>query len=203
MRNSIMKKANSERKSRSVTERKSQAQICSAWLCKKVLHFCPRGLAVRTGLMYFWMVRLQTRMPSLSHSPRIRSAPQSRLLLAISLINATVSAGIFGLAEAALDLYFQYSLNPWRCHRRSVSGWKMKSACFQVRTILASRTRSIRSARVHAGRFTCRRRMMSCWRRSAFSATSSDFLLVRSVNVPKMRELVAGFVHLRKWGLSA
>src|SRR5258708_24018767 len=70
--------------------------------------------------MYFWIVRLQTRMPSLSNSPRIRSAPQSRLVLAISLINATVSAEIFGLAEAALDLYFQYSLNPWRCHRRSV-----------------------------------------------------------------------------------
>jgi hypothetical protein len=31
------------------------------------------------------MVRLQTRIPSLSNSPRMRSAPQSRLSLAISL----------------------------------------------------------------------------------------------------------------------
>src|SRR6266700_418569 len=31
-----------------------------------------------------------TRIPSLSNSPRIRSAPQSRLFLAISLINAMV-----------------------------------------------------------------------------------------------------------------
>src|SRR5712692_6558829 len=53
------------------------------------------------------MVRLQTQMPSLSNSPRIRSAPQSRFCDAISLIKATVSAGIFGLEDAALDLYFQ------------------------------------------------------------------------------------------------
>jgi hypothetical protein len=39
------------------------------------------------------------------------------------LIKATVSAESFGLEEAALDLSFQYSLNPWRCQRRSVSGW--------------------------------------------------------------------------------
>lgn len=41
----------------------------------------------------------------LSNSPRIRSAPHSRLSLAISLISATVSAAIFGLDTAALDLY--------------------------------------------------------------------------------------------------
>ena len=35
------------------------------------------------------------------------SALHKRLLLAISLIKATVSAEIFGLVEAALDLYFQ------------------------------------------------------------------------------------------------
>ena len=53
------------------------------------------------------MVRLEMQMPILSNSPRIRSAPQSRFCTAISLIKATVSAGIFGLEDAALDLYFQ------------------------------------------------------------------------------------------------
>ena len=48
---------------------------------------CPRGPAARRGLRYFWMVHLQTRRPS--------------------LIKATVSAEILGLAEVALDLYFQ------------------------------------------------------------------------------------------------
>ncbi len=69
--------------------------------------FCPLGLVLRTCLMYFWIVRLHTRIPSLSNSPRIRSAPQSRFSAAISLINATVSSGIFGLEDAARDLYFQ------------------------------------------------------------------------------------------------
>jgi len=58
------------------------------------------------------MVRLQTRMPSLRSSPRIRSAPHSRLSLAISLIKATVSEDILGVGAAALDLYFHKSLKP-------------------------------------------------------------------------------------------
>ncbi len=39
----------------------------------------------------------------------MRSAPHSRLLLAISCIKATASAEIFGVAEVALDLYFHKS----------------------------------------------------------------------------------------------
>ncbi len=66
------------------------------------------------------MVRLQTRLPNLSNSPRIRSAPHSRLSLAISLIKATDSAVIFDLRAAALDVYFQKSRKPWRCHRSNV-----------------------------------------------------------------------------------
>jgi hypothetical protein len=44
----------------------------------------PRDWRGRTFLMYFWMVRLQTRMPNFNTSPRILSAPQSRLFVAIS-----------------------------------------------------------------------------------------------------------------------
>jgi len=103
-----------------VTGRKSQAQICSACVRKKVFQLCPRGRVVRTCRIYFSMVRLQTRLPNLSNSPRIRSAPHSRLSLAISLIKATISAVIFDLRAAALDVYFQKSRNPWRCHRSNV-----------------------------------------------------------------------------------
>jgi hypothetical protein len=35
-------------------------------------------------------------------------------------LKATVSWEILGVGEAALDLYFQKSLKPWRCHRISV-----------------------------------------------------------------------------------
>ncbi len=92
----------------------------------------------------------------------MRSAPHRRLSLAICCIKATASWEILDLREVALDLYFQKSLKPWRCQRSSVSGWTMKSTCFQVRAILARSTRSMRSVVVQAGRCTCRLRMMSC-----------------------------------------
>src|SRR3989441_9575377 len=43
--------------------------------------------------MYRWTVLLQTRMPSLSSSPRRRSAPQRGLLVAISRISAARAVG--------------------------------------------------------------------------------------------------------------
>jgi hypothetical protein len=49
----MMKKAKSERKKRSVTGRKSHAQICWACVCMNVLHVCPCSLVGRTCLMYF------------------------------------------------------------------------------------------------------------------------------------------------------
>jgi len=49
----VLKKANSERKRRSVKGRKSQARTCWARVCKNALHVCPRSLGVRTALMYF------------------------------------------------------------------------------------------------------------------------------------------------------
>ena len=42
------------------------------------------------------------------------------------------------------------------------------------------------------GRFPCRLSMMSCCRKSAFSAMSSDLLLARSASVPSGKESVNG-----------
>ena len=78
--NSMMKKAKSERKKRSVTCKKSQAHTSFAWLCKKVAQFCPPGRLRRTGFIYFWMVRSLTRIPRLSNSPRIRSARKTPIV---------------------------------------------------------------------------------------------------------------------------
>lgn len=72
-----------------------------------------------------------------------------------------------------------------------------KRTCFHIRTILASSTRSIRLVLVHTGRFTCRRRIISCCRRSAFSATWLLLLLARSVSVPSTSEVLQGFVQPR------
>lgn len=47
----------------------------------------------------------------------MRSAPHSRLSLAICLIKAIVSAATFGLCEVALDLRFQTRRKSSRCQR--------------------------------------------------------------------------------------
>lgn len=47
----------------------------------------------------------------------MRSAPQSRLLAAISLINVIVSCESLGLFEQALDLRFQNKRKSSRCQR--------------------------------------------------------------------------------------
>src|SRR5215472_9341586 len=65
--------------------------------------------------MYFWTVRLHTRMPSFNNSPRILSAPQSRLSFAICLIKAIVSSAILGLREAAFDFRCQFKRKSSRC----------------------------------------------------------------------------------------
>jgi hypothetical protein len=137
-------------------------------------------------------------MASFNNSPRIRLAPHSRLCSAISLMKATVSRDILGLRARTFDLRLQNRRYASRCQRRSVSGWMIKSACFQVRTALARSTRRIRSVFVQVGRFTCRLSMISCCRKSAFSAKSSDLLLARSTSVPSGEESVSGLVQSTK-----
>ena len=145
--------------------------------------------------MYFWIVRLHTQISSFSNSPRMRSAPQSRLFLAISLINAIVSGESFGCLASAFDLRFQNKRKSSRCHRSKVCGCTMKSACFHVRIILARNNKRNLSVFLQAGRLTCRCRMMSCCRNNAFSTSSSDLPLARSVIVPSRREVERGFIQ--------
>jgi hypothetical protein len=56
----------------------------------------------------------------------------------------------------------------------------------------------MRSVLVTVGRFTCRLRMMSCWRKRAFSAMSWDLLLPRSVRVESGKEVLSGLVQQAK-----
>jgi len=59
----------------------------------------------------------------------MRSAPQSRLFAAISLIKLIVSGESLVLLACALDLCFQNTRKSSRCQRSSVSGWTRKRAC--------------------------------------------------------------------------
>src|SRR5947209_9075402 len=199
---SMTQRTQRRRKQRSVTCHKSQAHTSAAWLRKNVLQFCPLGRFKRPCRIYLWMVRLLTRISSLSNSPRIRSAPQSRLLAAISLIKLIASDESLGFLSCTLHLCFQNTRKSSRCQRRRVSGWTRKSVCFHVRTILARTTRSNLSLFRETGRLTCRRKIISCCRNSAFSANSSALPLVRSANVPRTREAVDGLSHRKIYSCS-
>jgi hypothetical protein len=74
----------------------------------------------------------------------------------------------------------------------------MMRACFHVPTSRANQTRSTRSVLVRGGRFTCRLRMMSCCRRRAFSARSSDVLGPRSARVCSGKEEASGLLQRAK-----
>ena len=101
----------------------AQAQMSVAWFRRNVRQVWPRPARGRQARRYFWIVRLLTRMPSFRSSPRIRSAPQSALALAMVRISSTTSA------PSPLDLCVrrerrrQKRVNRSRCQRRIVSGW--------------------------------------------------------------------------------
>ena len=69
--------------------------------------------------------RLETTMPSLSSSPRIRSLPQSGLSRDMVAMRSRTSALRRGRPSRVRDFHVQYSLQPLRCQRSTVSGSTM------------------------------------------------------------------------------
>src|SRR5260370_25936434 len=124
-------------------------KITGPYLCHMIAQ--ERFPALSTGS--FWANLLHILLDGPFTHPNIQLEeltpnalrPQSRLVAAISLINVMVSCDSLGLLEPAFDVCFQNTRKSSRCQRTSVSGWMIKSACFQVRTILARNTRSTRS----------------------------------------------------------
>src|SRR6185503_15105664 len=81
------------RNKRSWVWMKSQTHMRSAWFFRKVAQLWPPPPRLRTPRMYFWIVRLLTLIPTLSNSPRMRSAPHSRPRAAMSRMSSIVSGG--------------------------------------------------------------------------------------------------------------
>lgn len=184
--NSIMKNTYKNWKRKSITGRKSHAQICEAWFFKNVAQICNDPSRARK--IYFWMVRLATEIPSFNNSPRIRSAPHSRFSRASCWMRAMVSAAKGERPLWLPDLNFQNNWNPCRCHFNNVSGLMIRSADFHWRSRLASTCNQKRSAEVRPGRLTWRRKTISYWRSRAFSMNNSALLRTRSVATDRARE---------------
>ena len=138
------------------------------------------------------MVRLLTRIPSLSNSPRIRSAPRSRFSWASCLMSAIVSGAICSLWRLLVVFRHQSIRNNSRCQRRRVSGGTLCRACCQKLVNLASEMRRVRSEFFRRGLFACRLRMISCCRSMAFYTNRSVRLRVRSDRVAVASSPVEG-----------
>src|SRR5262249_48938974 len=72
---------------------KAETHMRSAWCFRKLDQLWPPPPRLRTPRMYFWIVRLLTLIPTLSNSPRMRSAPHSRPRAAMSRMSSIVSGG--------------------------------------------------------------------------------------------------------------
>src|SRR6266508_3586971 len=86
------------------------------WLRRKVRQL---GLGDRAGprRRYRWTACSLTALPSLSSSPRIRSAPQEGLSRAIRAISSRISALRRGRPGRPRDFQRQNSRHAWRCQR--------------------------------------------------------------------------------------
>jgi len=151
---------------------KSQTHMRSAWFFRKVAQLWPPPPRLRAPRMYFWIVRLLTLIPTLSNSPRMRSAPQSRPRAAMSRMRSIVSRGS-GDVFRGRDRRRQNRRKPARCQRRTVSGWTMAIARRHDGNRRAPMSSFSRSRRLSFGCLLRRRRTLTRWRRTAFSRTSS------------------------------
>jgi hypothetical protein len=145
------------------------------------------SLAPRSSLKpsdVFLDCRLPTRIPSLSNSPRIRSAPHVLFSAAIARISATVSAGTLRSTPAEWLLRLQILRNPSRCHRRTVSGRTMATTRCHPGGTAPHRMSLSLSSDISLARGTLRRSTTSWCRSKASCRTSSRRGLTASRAMP-------------------
>jgi len=137
-------------------------------------------------------VRSETSKPSFKSSPCIRGVPQSGFDFAISLVRFLILESMHGLPGPRFrDLYVQNSLNPFLCHRITVSGFttiRASRQSFQKRESKIQKTRSL--LRIF-GRLTDCFMMDSCWRSTRFSIMSILFNLSIKIVITIVKMIVS------------
>src|SRR5665213_3059149 len=105
----------------------------------------------------------------------MRGAPHVRFSATMRKINSRSSLHVGFLPTTAClrESHFQYSLNPLRCQRMTVSGCTMTSAPFHPDQNRRIRTQKIRSDVAKCGRDCFCVIIASCWRRATFSRIRS------------------------------
>ncbi len=101
------------------------AQECRPSLCR----FGFRGaLRIQRST-----VRSEISKPSIFSSPWMRGAPQVGFSVTMRKMrsrNSLLVRTFFLHERRCREIHFQYSLNPARCQRTTVSGWTIRSVCF-------------------------------------------------------------------------
>ena len=127
-------------------------------------------------------VRGETTYPSLASSAEMIFWPHVGFSSHIRRIKARRSMSIGGRPRGWGERQRQTGRHAARCQLTTVSGFTSRTASSRLRERPAKAPRS-RSNRWRSGRLTVRRRTMSCWQRTRFSATNA----ARGAAMAKMR----------------
>ena len=121
-------------------------------------------------------VRSEMSKPSLSSSPWMRGAPHLGFSATMRKISSRISLliGFLPTAFRAREIQRQYSRNPARCHRTTVSGVTRINGRFQPDQTFRKTTQNSRSTELSRGRGRLACRASSCCRRARFSRRSAS-----------------------------
>ncbi len=158
------------------TVKKSIAAIASRWLRRKA---SQRRAGSGSWFACFTQretVRSEMSKPSLRSSPWMRGAPQVGFSATMRKISSRTSLliGFLPTACRAREIQLQYSRNPARCQRTTVSGVTRINDLFQPDQTFRKTSQNNLSTELSRGRgrFACR--ASSCCRRARFSKRSSS-----------------------------
>ena len=145
--------------------------------------------------MYLATVPSTMSWPNRASSDTIRGAPQvrfSRDMRRIRLRILRLMGGRPGLP--GLDFHFQYSLNPFRCHLMTVSGWTIAKAERQFGQRRTGTTQKKRSRGRSFGRLADCLNTATCCRRARFSTATAE-------QSPHARRRIPSFESPLDWAI--
>jgi hypothetical protein len=137
--------------------------------------------------MYLATVCSTTSWPNRASSDTIRGAPQRGFSRDMRRIRSRILGSRGGRPGLpVLDFHVQYSLNPFRCHLMTVSGWTMARAERQSGQRWESTTQKTRSRQRSFGRLTDCFKTATCCRRARFSKAAAVWPMRNALRKRKM-----------------
>src|SRR4051794_15871221 len=157
------------------TVKKSIAAMASQWLLRKAAHRLAGSGHLGALRIQRNTVRSERSKPSIFNSPWMRGAPHVEFSATIRKISSRNSLLMHFLPERTRrrESHVQYSLNPARCQRTTVSGWTRINACLHSGQSRRKITQNSLSEVETSGRRLRCFKTTSCSRRAKFSSNRS------------------------------